>query len=64
MGFSRDIRLGPDPDDFHVYSSTIGRPPSPAVIRAREIYLASVLRRIESRRRRRQLEEGQDSEAS
>ncbi len=42
----------PDPDEFLIYSSTVGREPSPAAQRASELYRASVLRRVEERRRR------------
>jgi hypothetical protein len=40
-------------DDFSISSTTIGQEPSPAAKRALEIYRASILRRIEERRRRR-----------
>ena len=42
----------PDPDEFRIYSSTVGREPSAAAQQASELYRASVLRRVEERRRR------------
>ena len=53
MAFHETVLILPDPDDFHIHSSTIGREPTPAAKRALEIYRASVLRRVEERRRRR-----------
>ena len=52
----------PDPDDFRIHSSTLGREPSPAVLRAREIYHASVLRRVEERQRRRREDQPDQAE--
>jgi hypothetical protein len=59
MAFRNSVLILPDPDDFHIQGSTLGREPSPAAKRALEIYHASVFRRIEARRRRRQRDQAE-----
>ena len=60
MTFHESIWILPDPDDFHIRDSTLGREPTPAAKRALEIYHAGIFRRLEKRRRQQREQPDQD----